>query len=68
MGVTNYKEILVATGLAWSPVRNFEIGAEATWQHGITSHPVGLASDAMLESVGLPAFRTQADLYGAACV
>ena len=63
VGVTNYKEILVATGLAWSPVRNFEIGVEATWQHGITSRPVGLASDAMLERFGLPAFRSQADLY-----
>lgn len=63
VGVTNYKEFLVATGLMWNPVRGFELGTEFTWQHGITSRPIGLASDAVLMAAGLPAFKSQNNLY-----
>lgn len=61
-GVTNYKEFTLATGLEWNPVKNFGIGGEIAWQHGITSRPVGLASDLALALNGLPAFKSQADL------
>ncbi|MFO1116910.1 MAG: porin [Beijerinckiaceae bacterium] len=61
-GWTNYQEFQVATGLEWNPVKNFGIGAEVTWQHGITSRPVGLASDLLLQANGLPAFKSSADL------
>ena len=63
VGVTNYKEIQLATGLIWNPVKDFEIGTEFTWQHGVTSRPVGLASDLALFALGMPAFKSQADLY-----
>ena len=62
LGVTNYKEFSLAAGLAWNPIRGFEIGAEVTWMHGIVSRPVGLATDATLLAVGLPAFKSQSDL------
>ncbi|MCB1523763.1 MAG: porin [Rhodoblastus sp.] len=63
VGVTNYKEFLVATGLMWNPVKGFELGTEFTWQHGVTSRPVGLAPDAALIARGLPAFKSQNNLY-----
>ncbi len=61
-GFTNYKEFVLASGLEWNPVKNFGIGGEIAWQHGITSRPVGLASDLALALNGLPAFKSQADL------
>ncbi len=61
-GFTNYKEFTLATGLEWNPVKNFGIGGEIAWQHGVTSRPVGLASDIALVMQGLPAFKSQADL------
>ena len=62
VGATNYKEFDLVGGLAWNPIRGFEIGAEVTWMHGIVSRPVGLATDATLLAVGLPAFKSQSDL------
>lgn len=62
VGATNYKEALVTSGLRWNPVRGLEIGAEAIWQHGVTSRPIGLASDPVLLASGLPAFRSTANL------
>ncbi|MDE2578092.1 MAG: porin [Hyphomicrobiales bacterium] len=63
VGQTNYKEITAATGLIWSPVKSFEIGAEFEYQHGITSRPIGLAPDAALIAAGMPAYKGQADLF-----
>ena len=62
-GVTNYKEFDLAAGLAWNPIRGFEIGTEFTWMHGAVSRPVGLASDAALLAAGFPAFKSQSDLF-----
>jgi len=61
-GVTNYKEFDLVGGLAWNPIRGFEIGAEVTWMHGAVSRPVGLANDVALVAAGLPAFKSQSDL------
>lgn len=61
-GITNYKEITLATGLEWNPIKNFGIGAEVAWQHGVSSKPVGIASDAALMLAGLPAFKSSGDL------
>ena len=61
-GQTNFAEYRMATGLEWNPIKNFGIGAEVEWEHGVTSRPVGLASDAVLMANGLPAFKSQADL------
>ena len=63
LGMTNYKEITVATGLIWSPIKNFEIGGEVQWTHGITDRPVGLGSDFALMAAGMPAFKSQTDLF-----
>ena len=62
VGATNYKEILVTSGLRWNPIPKLELGAEAIWQHGVTSRPIGLASDPVLMANGLPAFRSTANL------
>lgn len=61
-GVTNYKEFDLVGGLAWNPIRGFEIGAEVTWMHGIVSRPVGLGTDPVLIAAGFPAFKSQSDL------
>lgn len=61
-GITNYRETTLATGLEWNPIRNFGLGAEIAWQRGMTSRPVGLASDAVLNAAGLPSFKGTADL------
>ncbi|MFO1166925.1 MAG: porin [Rhodoblastus sp.] len=61
-GATNYKEFDLVGGLAWNPIRGFEIGAEVTWMHGAVSRPAGLATDATLIAAGLPAFKSQSDL------
>ncbi|MCB1542618.1 MAG: porin, partial [Rhodoblastus sp.] len=61
-GVTNYREFDLVAGLGWNPIRGFEIGAEVTWMHGVVSRPVGLATDAALLAVGLPAFKASGDL------
>ena len=63
LGMTNYKEITVATGLIWSPIKNFEIGGEVQWTHGMTSRPVGMGSDFALMAAGMPAFKSQTDLF-----
>jgi len=61
-GLTNYKEFNLAGGVAWNPIRGFEIGAEVLWMHGIVSRPTGLATDAVLIASGLPAFKATGDL------
>ena len=62
VGVTNYKEFDLVGGLAWNPIRGFEIGAEVTWMHGVASRPVGLANDINLMLAGLPAWKSSGDL------
>ncbi|MFV0279466.1 MAG: porin [Rhodoblastus sp.] len=62
-GVNNYKEFDLAAGIAWTPVKGFQIGTEFSWMHGIASRPVGLANDATLWTVGLPSFKSQSDLF-----
>ncbi|MCO5086830.1 MAG: hypothetical protein M9883_08240 [Methylobacteriaceae bacterium] len=62
-GLTNYREFDLLAGIAWNPIRGFEIGAEFDWMHGAVSRPVGLGNDAQLIGLGLPAFKSQADLF-----
>ncbi len=62
LGVTNYKEFSLAAGLAWNPIRGFEIGGEVYWMHGIASRPVGLPTDFQLAANGFPAWKSQSDL------
>ena len=62
-GLTNYREFDLLAGIAWNPIRGFEIGAEFDWMHGAVSRPVGLGNDAQLIGLGFPAFKSQADLF-----
>ena len=62
-GLTNYREFDLLAGIAWNPIRGFEIGAEFDWMHGAVSRPVGLGNDAQLMALGFPAFKSQADLF-----
>ncbi|MFO1134019.1 MAG: porin [Rhodoblastus sp.] len=63
IGVTNYKEIILTSGVRWNPAPKFEIGVEGIWQHGVTSRPVGLAPDPVLVFNGLPSFYSSANLF-----
>lgn len=64
-GITNFKEVRLGTNLVWTPVRNFDLGAEFMYMRGITSRPFGLAQDVELKAAGLPAFQgTNNSFYG----
>ena len=62
VGMTNYRETSLTSGLIWSPVKGLSIGAEGMWLHGLTSRPVGLTNDIALALDGVK-FRSQADVY-----
>lgn len=67
VSVANYKEFNLVSGLAWSPIRGFEIGAEVLWMRGILSRPIALANDVTLLAADFPAFRAHRDLVRALC-
>ena len=61
VGVTNYRQTILATGIEWNPIKNFGIGAEVQWTHGTTSRPVGLANDLAMALNGTQ-WKSQNDL------
>lgn len=61
MGMTNYRQTIVTAGVEWSPVRDFGIGVEIGWTHGMTSRPIGLAYQPTLAMNGF-GFSGSADL------
>lgn len=63
VGVSNIKEGRVGTNLVWTPVKGFDIGTEFMYVHTTQTRPVGLATDAQLNAVGLPGFRANANEY-----
>ncbi|ACK49705.1 porin [Methylocella silvestris BL2] len=63
VGVANLKGTRVGTNLVWTPVKGFDIGAEFMYVNSTQSRPVGLATDAVLTSVGLPAYRGSTNEY-----
>jgi hypothetical protein len=63
VGVSNKQEGRVGTNLVWTPIKGFDIGAEFMFIHVTRSRPVGLASNAQLNAVGLPSFQANQDEY-----
>ena len=63
VGVSNLKEGRVGTNLVWTPIKNFDVGAEFMYAHLNQSRPAGLAPDAVLTATGLPAFRPNFSQY-----
>jgi hypothetical protein len=61
LGMTNFRQTILATGLEWNPVRNFGIATEFAWTHGVVSRPTGLAYDWTLAANGV-AFHSNNDL------
>jgi hypothetical protein len=47
----------------WTPLKGFDIGAEFSYVHEYQTRPAGLASDAVLEAAGLPAFQSNTNQY-----
>ena len=62
-GVTNFRDVRIGTNLVWTPVKNFDIGAELTYIRYMTDRPFGLAPDAVLKSYGLPKFTGTTNQY-----
>ncbi|PNG25205.1 porin [Methylocella silvestris] len=63
IGASNLKGTRVGTNLVWTPVKGFDIGAEFMYVNSTQTRPVGLAPDAVLTSVGLPAYRGSTNEY-----
>ena len=62
-GITNFRDVRIGTNLVWTPVKNFDIGAEFTYIRYMTPRPFGLAPDAVLQSFGLPRFEGTNNQY-----
>jgi len=63
VGVSNLKEARFGANLVWTPVEGFDIGAEFMYVHLSETRPVGLASNAALNAVGLPSFQGAISQY-----
>ena len=63
VGVPNLKTARVGTNLVWTPVKGFDIGAEFMYVNVQQTRPVGLASDTVLNTVGLPSWRGSNNEY-----
>ena len=66
VGVSNLKEGRVGTNLVWTPIKNFDIGAEFMYVHLNETRPVGLAPNSgagSLTAAGLPAFQPNNNQY-----
>lgn len=58
IGAVNTDEYRVGSNLIWTPVKNFDIGAEVTYlRDNHLNRPIGLASNAALWAVGLPSWK-----------
>lgn len=63
VGVSNLKEGRVGTNLIWTPIKNFDVGAEFMYAHLNQTRPAGLAPDAVLTATGLSAFKPNFSQY-----
>jgi hypothetical protein len=63
VGVSNLKTARVGTNLVWTPIKGFDIGAEFMYVNVQQTRPVGLASDTVLNTVGLPSWRGSNNEY-----
>jgi hypothetical protein len=63
VGVSNLKTARLGTNLVWTPVKGFDIGGEFMWVNVTQSRPVGLASNNVLNTVGLPGWRGSENEY-----
>ena len=62
-GINNFREIRVGTNLVWTPIKNFDIGAELTYARYMSPRQFGLAPDFILRTVGLPGYQGTTSQY-----
>ena len=62
-GINNFREARIGTNLVWTPIKNFDIGAEITYARYMSPRQFGLAPDFILRSVGLPAYQGTTSQY-----
>ena len=54
LGMNNFRDVRIGTNLVWTPIKNFDIGAEFTYARYMSDRPFGLAPDPVLQTFGLP--------------
>lgn len=57
-GVVNADEYRIGSNLIWTPIKNFEVGGEVMYLRDNRSRPAGLAPDPILNSAGLPSWKS----------
>ncbi len=62
-GVNNFRNLRIGTNLVWTPIKNFDIGAEITYARYMSARPFGLAPDFILKTVGLPGYQGTTSQY-----
>ncbi len=62
-GINNFRNIRVGTNLVWTPIKNFDIGAEFAYTRYMSVRQFGLAPDFILRTVGLPGFQGTTSQY-----
>jgi hypothetical protein len=63
IGIPNLKAGRVGGNLVWTPVKGFDIGAEFMYVNTNQTRPVGLASDYVIQSKGLPPWQGSTNQY-----
>jgi len=59
VGALNVDEYRIGSNLVWTPVKNFDIGAEVMYlRDTYRNRPAGLAPDATLWAAGLPSWKS----------
>ena len=62
-GINNYRTFRLGTNLVWTPIKNFDIGAELTYARYMSGRQFGLAPDFILRTLGLPAYQGTTSQY-----
>ncbi|MBI1867474.1 MAG: porin [Methylocystis sp.] len=59
VGVVNTDEVRIGSNLVWTPIKNFDFGGEVMYLRDLhRSRPIGLAPDPVLNSAGLPSWKS----------
>ena len=62
-GINNFREVRIGSNIVWTPIKNFDIGAELTYARYMSPRQFGLAPDFILRTVGLPGYQGTTSQY-----
>ncbi len=62
-GINNFRQFRVGTNLVWTPIKNFDIGAEFAYAQYMSPRQFGLAPDFILRTLGLPGYQGTTKQY-----